>query len=210
MRDDITFKGVTYTRWPNHPERSKRCYYWPPRGSNRDALHREIWKDAHGPIPDGHVIHHIDHDPLNNDVANLACMAHGDHTRHHRTDEDAERDRAHLDRHRDRAAEWHRSPEGRDWHSRNARASAERRRVERHCEVCGKAYQTSHPERSKYCSVACQQRDRRRTGKAGVRATCPVCGATFVQNYDGRPETCGRACGQHLRRMRREGLRPDG
>jgi hypothetical protein len=34
-------------------------------------LHREVWKIANGPIPDGMMIDHIDGDGLNNELSNL-------------------------------------------------------------------------------------------------------------------------------------------
>jgi hypothetical protein len=43
------------------------------------SLHREIWARAHGPIPEWHHIHHVDFDPLNNRLSNLACLTQWDH-----------------------------------------------------------------------------------------------------------------------------------
>jgi hypothetical protein len=54
-----------------------------PDGS-RVYEHRQVWEDAHGPIPDGAHIHHIDGDPTNNGLDNLAVVA-----------TDAEHDQAH-------------------------------------------------------------------------------------------------------------------
>ena len=51
-----------------------RRYYRPHAGHVRNgvsSLHREIWRDHFGPIPDGHHIHHIDGNPDNNDIENL-------------------------------------------------------------------------------------------------------------------------------------------
>src|SRR5215471_2760377 len=33
-----------------------------------------VWEHAHGPVPDGHVIHHIDHVPWHDALDNLACI----------------------------------------------------------------------------------------------------------------------------------------
>jgi hypothetical protein len=46
-------------------------------------IHRVIWESAHGPIPDGHVIHHIDHDKSNNVLENFMLMLHGEHAALH-------------------------------------------------------------------------------------------------------------------------------
>lgn len=45
--------------------------------------HRRIWEDAHGPIPEGFIVHHVNHDPLDNRIENLQLMRRGDHARHH-------------------------------------------------------------------------------------------------------------------------------
>ncbi len=47
------------------------------------ALHREVWKEANGDIPEGSVVHHIDHDKGNNNLSNLKVMTLGEHTLHH-------------------------------------------------------------------------------------------------------------------------------
>ncbi len=44
-----------------------------------------IWERVCGKVPNGHVIHHIDHDPFNNDLSNLECMDAFEHNSlHHR------------------------------------------------------------------------------------------------------------------------------
>lgn len=47
-------------------------------------VHRGCWEAYHGAIPKGHVIHHIDRNPLNNEVGNLACMTISEHVSLHR------------------------------------------------------------------------------------------------------------------------------
>lgn len=41
--------------------------------------HREAWEAAHGPVPPGHYVHHLDGNPANNDLANLALVPRTDH-----------------------------------------------------------------------------------------------------------------------------------
>ena len=55
------------------------------RTARHRLIHRACWEAYHGPIPDGHIVHHIDQDRLNNLIKNLACMTQGEHTRLHRT-----------------------------------------------------------------------------------------------------------------------------
>ena len=47
-------------------------------------VHRTCWEACHGPIPGGHVIHHINGDVRDNRIDNLACMLWGEHTALHR------------------------------------------------------------------------------------------------------------------------------
>ena len=53
------------------------------RNGKNCLVHRACWEAYSGPIPEGHVIHHINGDPLDNRTENLACMPSGEHTRLH-------------------------------------------------------------------------------------------------------------------------------
>jgi predicted heme/steroid binding protein len=48
-------------------------------------LHRLIWEQANGPIPNGMVIHHIDGNMFNNDLSNLQMMTNREHNKLHQT-----------------------------------------------------------------------------------------------------------------------------
>lgn len=45
--------------------------------------HRVVWEAAHGPIPPSILIHHINHDPLDNRLDNLVAFTRSEHMRHH-------------------------------------------------------------------------------------------------------------------------------
>jgi hypothetical protein len=58
-----------------------RYYYQNSRGywvsgsaPGPKPLHRAVWEDAHGPIPEGHHIHHRDRNPSNNTLENLELI----------------------------------------------------------------------------------------------------------------------------------------
>jgi len=48
-----------------------------------DREHRLIWEEAHGPIPAGFQIHHINHDRADNRLENLECVDTVTHKRLH-------------------------------------------------------------------------------------------------------------------------------
>lgn len=48
------------------------------------ASHRLVWEAANGPIPVGHVIHHINGNKLDNRLENLQCLSLAEHMKVHR------------------------------------------------------------------------------------------------------------------------------
>lgn len=46
-------------------------------------IHRGCWEAHHGAIPHGYHIHHVNGDPLDNNIENLACMSPSGHSRLH-------------------------------------------------------------------------------------------------------------------------------
>lgn len=54
-------------------------------GTNGEKMseHKLVWESAHGPVPPGHVIHHIDGNGRNNDLSNLQLMTIGEHNALH-------------------------------------------------------------------------------------------------------------------------------
>lgn len=73
----IQYKGLIYT--------SKKGGYLTRRDAQRRIhfLHKVVWEEHYGKVPTGCVIHHIDHNKLNNDLSNLQCMDAVEHRRHH-------------------------------------------------------------------------------------------------------------------------------
>lgn len=45
--------------------------------------HRVVWEQAHGPIPAGYHVHHIDENPANNSLENLRLVSMAEHRRLH-------------------------------------------------------------------------------------------------------------------------------
>lgn len=210
--ETVEFNGRTYVRYPLSPHRSARVYFTVYENSRRvkgaGQLHVEVWKAANGnsEVPPGHVIHHADLDPLNNDPGNLVCITRKEHARLHEAGRDLDSPEwlAHLARIRPLAAEWHRSEEGRAWHSRHARGTwVGRERVTRVCEECGRKFEAVFADRVRCCSSACIQRLYRKERRYQVQVPCPVCATLFWQSkYGPHPTACSASCAQRIRRAK--------
>lgn len=147
--DPITqyFNGGLYRVWPSDK------YY--SRGGKK--LHRDVWEDAFGPIPAKSHIHHIDKNPANNELSNLECLPAAEHTRIPKLNVHGFSELA-----RERAADWHKSEEGRLWHSRHAvrgKSWTKWKREDKPCEFCKKVFQALVRESGntqKYCCEKCK------------------------------------------------------
>jgi hypothetical protein len=208
--DTVTFNGIKFNRYPNSKNRSDRKYYRPAANYIRQGicyLHQEIWKAAYGPIPEGHHIHHIDRNPLNNHIDNLESKPSGSHLSEHQIErthsvlpDGRTVGQAHLDSVRHLSAEWHRSAAGRAWHRRHARKifSTEARPVRvKLCDNCGSKFETKdllNREKS-FCSNRCKSAFRRKSGLDDVERVCSVCKSSFTTNKYSKQFTCSRVCG---------------
>lgn len=138
-------------------------------------LHRAIWEDAYGPVPDGCDIHHRDGNPLNNFLDNLECIAAADHNRMHYLERiadgslDADALRA---RGLEEAKKWHASPKGRERHRQDALKRWARPPIPLRCERCDASYEAPFKGRHRFCSPACYRaadNERRRAQYAALR-----------------------------------------
>jgi hypothetical protein len=205
----ITYRGIRFRRYPDATQLSDQRYFRPGQADAQrgvESLHREIWKDTHGPIPDGWHVHHIDHDASNNDPANLTCVPADEHRAHHGSDPARmEVYLRNIEIARPFAAIWHGSVEGRAWHSVHGAQTWEGREVrDETCEQCGAVYQTRKPSRFRFCSNNCKSQHRRLSGVDDETRTCPICGGEFVAGKYTVKVACSRACGQRLRARRQQ------
>lgn len=183
-----------------------RRYFTPGHADRRDGvedLHREVWKHERGPIPPGFHVHHIDLDPTNNDVANLACLTPAEHEAVHAADRSvlglSAEHQAHLATIRHLAAAWHGSPAGIAWHVEHGKATWAGREPEHvgTCEQCGAEYRGFFDGR--FCSNACKSAWRRATGADNETRVCAQCGAAFTTNRHKPARTCSKSCGAKMR-----------
>src|SRR5258706_1560112 len=82
--EDVVFEGRVYRRYPDHKLRQHRVYYRALGDrAGSETLHRAVWRAAFGAIPKGCHVHHVDGDPLNNALENLALVPASSHARDH-------------------------------------------------------------------------------------------------------------------------------
>lgn len=209
----ISYKeGYAYTGEYKFRKDAKSGYYLSTRkiGSSRKRLHVYIWERHNGKIPKGHEIHHKDENKDNNDVDNLMCMTRKEHLKWHAeniSDEQIKKARRNLEIAREKAAEWHKSEEGREWH----RSQAHKRfnhdaRYDLTCVVCGKKY-TSPKQWSKFCSRNCASKDRRDSGIDDEQRSCVICGEKFTTNKYSTVKNCSKECANKSMIMNRRKAR---
>lgn len=165
----IVFRGEKYEL--SEPGPYYRRYQFGKSGPS--SLHRAKWEHYRGPIPEGFDIHHRDGDGTNNRLSNLEMVDRREHQREHSLEGHKQgKLKPPTKLARERAAEWHRSEEGRQWHVQHGKRTWERR--EWHwceCQECGRLFRSPYPKRAKFCHLNCKMTAlRRRRGQpVGVR-----------------------------------------
>ena len=163
----VEFNGEIFVRNP------KSRYYFRRETTNSGRknakqLHRVVWEFYNGEIPTKHHVHHIDGNIDNNDISNLDCIPAHEHLQMHskalnKDQEYCENRRKQLYSARERAAKWHSSKAGKEWHRKHAAESIGKvleNRIEKQCEFCGGTIKAMPWQR--YCSQSCCEKARRR------------------------------------------------
>lgn len=211
----VEWGGRKWRRYPKSRHRHLRCYFTchPTWKGPKLSLHREIWRAAHGDIPPGCDIHHVDENPLNNDISNLECVTvKGHRHRHRETYRKSERLHKHLQRIRPLAhaglAEWNASEEGQKKLRENGRRVMESRpSVDFVCGHCGRAFKSTQT-RAQFCSSRCRQREHPWQSKRKV--VCGHCGEDFLAKKP-KARFCSKTCSAFAReKAKRTCLQPDG
>lgn len=166
-------------------------------------LHRKVWIDQFGPIPEGYEVHHKDGDWTNNSIDNLECLCGSAHASLHMKERWANpllrgAMLENIDKIRDLTKAWHASDEGRKWHSSNSKLSWEKRPIlQLQCAACGSPFE-SKVASSKWCNVACWQRHHKDRKFQMETRNCVVCGKSFEAKKHTKNVTCNLSCRGYL------------
>ena len=169
----------------------------------RERLHRYVYRCEVGDILPGYDVHHVDGDKDNNGPENLRAVLRSKHKAIHaeilKHDESKlAKVRINIKKAIKAAPDWHRSQEGREWHTAHGIKSWEGREPRKYtCTECGKDFYSikSFPKgQNTFCSNNCRAAYRRSTGKDKEHRSCIVCGADFTTNKYSKRKFCSRKC----------------
>ncbi len=177
----------------------------PTYNGKRERLHCYVWRYFNGPVKNGYHVHHKDENKEHNDIENLVCIRGKTHSKYHllkyATNHQAEmlenlKKYAIL-----KASEWHRSEEGRKWHSQQGkRTTSELKRKEFVCENCGAHFWKKPLGQNKFCSNNCKSAARRKSGVDDETRICVCCGKEFRANKYTNRKFCSDKCRNSVRR----------
>ena len=195
----VLYRGVKYIQ--------RNGYYKRARDFSKDKpcnLHRAVWMDHFGPIPEKHHIHHMDRNRGNNHIENLQCLPAFTHLSRAAKGNKwlkSKENKEHLKVIREKAHDWHKTSEGRAFLSQNKKDSWQRRKkTPCKCSYCGKEFEASFPSRAKYCHHNCRENARKKSGIENENRKCVTCSKYFVINKYCRTKTCCRECAYSMKR----------
>lgn len=157
-------------------------------------VHRIIYEEEIGPVPEGHDIHHKDGNRYNNSIENLECLTKSDHMRLHAKERRWALSVT-MSVNSDRIHEWHRSEKGKEFLSKKAKKQWEERKFRTFTfHACNKDFQSNHNTDPKYCGDNCVQAARRESGVDNEERECRICKTKFVINKYQKTQVCSMAC----------------
>lgn len=170
--------------------------------SKGTRVHRLVWTNHNGAIPEGSVVHHKNGIKDDNRIENLELMTLSEHASLHAPDTRVGRLKG-LPKMLEAARLWHKGPAGKDWHKKNYQLTKDRLHAKKPhvCEQCGKEYESNRVKDTKFCSGKCKTAHRYHSGIDNELRQCSVCGSPFeVNRYTIKP-CCGPACSYKLRKV---------
>lgn len=133
-------------------------------------LHIKVWEYHSGSVPVGCHVHHKDENRSHNDFDNLECLTIQAHLGCRHGEASALRGKRSIAKAIAAAGAWHRTDEGRAWHSTHFKQNilpTMERRIPAVCEECGNDYLVSaaRVEQGKFCGPNCRARALRKRRK---------------------------------------------
>jgi transcription elongation factor Elf1 len=171
-------------------------------GTSRIRLHRYMWMKYHGEIPKGFEVHHKDGNKDNNEIDNLELMTKKKHLDWHAEnipDELMVKLKENLEKAREKAVEWHKSEEAKEFHRQLGKKVWEDRKPKIFtCKHCGNKFESLKLGGAKFCSPTCRTAFRVKSGVDDEIRECVVCGSKFRVNKYRKKATCSRSCASKL------------
>lgn len=230
------YKDLRWNHFYPRPDGRYRCHYWDGDTVRYIYRSRWVWEQANGPVPEGHDLHHKNHDRSDDRLENLACKPRSQHQREHR--EAATPEKPYFGAKGPASTMWRGQPMcsircascgktfelrrgesrrrdragkrvRRKYCSRVCAAAAQYHQVAIPCGACGKRFSVrASCQHRKYCSTPCYRLGRRRR----VALVCPVCGKEFdvvpCRLRRAAVVTCSMRCAHTYKRVRRARRRP--
>lgn len=156
------FNGLEYRLYPRERYFSRGC----------KRLHVIVWEFYNNSkVPKGYHVHHENENTFDNSKDNLVLKEAYIHQREHiikRHKENPEWSKLFHSKGIEAAKEWHKSDEGRQWHTNAWANSLGKTMIEKDmiCQQCGKAYTTKKVTGSKFCHQNCKAKALRARRKA--------------------------------------------
>lgn len=179
--------------------KSKAGYWFGSRAGEKPVrLHVYVWEKQFGKSLKGTQIHHIDGDKDNNEIENLIML---DHKAHDDIHSEARHNtgKQNIKKAIVAARDWHKSPEGSEWHKKHYlehMAPKWKEMITKSCLLCGKEFETPSPMANKatYCSAKCKATARRRSGVDNIWRPCDTCGKQIWTNKYSPSKFCSTEC----------------
>lgn len=199
--DLACFNGVYFRR------DKSTGYYLSSRkiDGKRRRLHEFVYEAEKGDVPSGFCVHHVDGDKSNNNVSNLIAISRSEHSRIHALEE-GRREQARENVVKcamPKAKEWHKSDEGRKWHSEHGKRVFENLEYNVYtCGNCGCEFKSKKrygENQNRFCSDKCRAAYRRKSGVDDVVKKCESCGGEYVASKYKQTKYC-KECASKKRR----------
>lgn len=184
---------------------SGRYYQDDNKKAAERLLHRRIWTDHYGAIPEGYVIHHKDHNWRNNDITNLQLIDAIAHKKQHakecyKNPEYVAKNKISIKKAIESAKKWHKSKEGRSWHAKHAKKTWQKREKETiFCIKCAKPALKHFKNRKnvRFCSTKCEGAAYYKNNR--IEANCKACDKEFMRYKYRNTLYCSRLCSNRHR-----------